>query len=145
MGSKRALFLLSLVGAIIIPGSAAAQGSISLTIAKHAQITPDGVIVIEISVVCEPLPGTEDFREAFAGASQTGTGAEAEAGLDGTVVCDGIERIHTAHLSSFTEAFKRGPAQANVSLIVCNVDGDTQICARGGTQRQIVIRGPAAP
>ena len=145
MGMKRALFLLSLVGAMITPGSAAAQESISLSIAKHAQITSDGVIVIRIDVVCEPLPGTVDFQQTFAGASQTGTGAEAEAGLDGTVVCDGIERTHTAHLSSFAEDFKRGPAQASASLIVCNVDGDTQICAQRGTQQRIVIQGRATP
>jgi len=65
-----------------------------------------------------PFDGTEDFQETVAGAFQQTSGAEAEGGLHGMVVCDGVERTHTAHLSSFTDAvFRRGTAGASVFFI----------------------------
>ena len=73
---------------------------------------------------------------------QAHSGAEAEGGLDGTVVCDGVQRTYTARLIPFTETvFKRGPAGAGASLIVCNVVGDEQICQQAATERSIIIRG----
>jgi hypothetical protein len=137
-----AAFAVGLLGVLVLPGVGRAQGEISLTIAKHASLTSDGAVVIRVLIECEPLPGTEDFQEALAGAAQAKTGAEAEGGIDGTVTCDGVPRTYTATLSSFTDAaFRPGPAHANASLLVCNVVGDDQVCAQGSTERRIVIRG----
>jgi hypothetical protein len=143
----RAAVLVALVGIIALPAMALAQDNdISISIEKHAQLTSDGAVIITIHIACDPLPGTEDFQEALAGAGQAKTGAEAEGGIDGTVVCDGISRRHTARLFPFTDAvFKRGPAGANASLFICNVVGDEQVCANGSTARQIIIRGPLVP
>ena len=143
----RAAALVALVGIMALPAIAQAQDEdISISIAKHAQLTSDGGIIIMIDIACDPLPGTEDFQEALAGAAQAKTGAWSEGGIDGTVVCDGISRTYTAHFSSFSDAvFKRGPATANASLIICNTVGDEQVCAHRGTQRRIIIQGSPVP
>jgi hypothetical protein len=115
---------------LLTPVSVAEPG-ISLAIEKHAWLTGQGAVAIIVHIVCGPFDGVEDFQEAVAGAFQEKTGAEAEGGLDGTVVCDGIERTHTARLSSFTEAvFKREPAGANVSLFVCTLIGNASVQSR---------------
>jgi hypothetical protein len=129
-----------------LPAIALAQDDVSISIAKHAQLTSNGAVIIRIDIACDPLPGTEDFQEALAGAGQPRTGAEAEGGIDGTVVCDGISHTYTARLSPFTDAvFQRGPANANVSLLICNVVGDEQVCIDGATECRIIIRGPLVP
>jgi hypothetical protein len=137
----------ALAGIMALPGIALAQDDdISISIAKHAQLTADGAVIIRIHIACDPLPGTEDFQEALAGAEQARTAAEAEGGIDGTVVCDGISHTYTARLSPFTDAvFQRGPADANVSLLMCNLVGDEQVCVDGATERRIIIRGPLVP
>jgi hypothetical protein len=115
-------------------------------IEKHGQLTSDGAAIIMIQIACDPLPGTEDFQEALAGAGQPKTGAGAEGGIDGTVVCDGISHTYTARLSPFTDAvFKRGPADASASLLICNLVGDEQFCVDGAAERRIIIRGPLVP
>jgi probable HAF family extracellular repeat protein len=122
------------------------EAGISLAIEKHAGLTEQGAVVITVQIVCGPFAGVEDFQQASAGAGQEKTGAAAEGDLDGTVVCDGVERTHTAHLSSFTEAvFRRGPAGANVSLFVCTLVGDEQMCFQGSTQGRVVIKGRLVP
>ena len=69
-------------------------------------------------------------------------GKEAEGGMDGTVVCDGVERTHTAHLSAHTDAaFKHGPARASASLFLCTLVGDEQICFHGAMSRRVILRG----
>ena len=146
MPAKRALLLfVLLVAAAALPGTARAQGeiSISISIEKHARLTADGGVIFRVHVTCGPLPGTEDFREGFAGAEQARTGAEAEGGLSPDVVCDGVERVHTAALSRITDAaFRRGPADASAAVIACNTVGDDQVCAQAGAQRRIIISGP---
>jgi hypothetical protein len=143
----RAATLVALAGIMALPAIALAQNDdISISIAKHAQLTSDGAVIVRIHIACDPLPGTEDFQEALAGAGQAKTGAEAEGGIDGTVVCDGISHTHTARLSPFTDAvFKRGPASASASLVICNLVGDEQVCVQGATERRIIIRGPLVP
>jgi hypothetical protein len=143
----RAATLVALAGIMALPPIALAQDEdISISIAKHAQLTSDGAVVIRIHIACDPLPGTEDFQEASAGAAQPRTGAEAEGGIDGTVVCDGISHTYTARLSPFTDAvFQRGPAEANVSLLICNLVGEEQVCVDGATERRIIIRGALVP
>ena len=143
----RAASLVALVAVMAFPTIALAQEEdISISIAKYAQLTSDGAVIIMVDIACDPLPGTEDFQEALAGAGQAKTGAEAEGGIDGTVVCDGISRTYTARLSPFTDTvFKRGPAVATASLIICNVVGDEQVCAQRSTQRRIIIRGSLVP
>lgn len=124
----------------------AQQAGIALAIEKHAQLTETGGMLIRIHVSCGPFDGGEDFQEAVAGGGQARTGAEAEGGIDGTVVCDGVERVHTARMSSFSGArFRRGPAGANASLIVCMLLGEEQQCFNGGTERRVIIRGPMIP
>jgi hypothetical protein len=101
-------------------------------------------LVFQVHVVCGPLPGVPDFTEAFAGAVQARTGAGAEGGIDGTVVCDGVERVHSASLffSITDNAFKRGPAVASAAVIACNVVGDDQVCIDGAAHERVVIAGP---
>lgn len=144
---SRAAALVVLLGLVAIPAIALAQDdNISVIIEKHAQLTAGDGVIILIHIACDPLPGTEDFQEGLAGASQAKTGAEAEGGIDGPVVCDGLSRTYTAHLSPFTdEGFKPGPAGANVGLNICNLVGDEQVCVHGGAGGRIVIRGPRVP
>jgi hypothetical protein len=143
----RAATLVALAGLVALPAIALAQDdNISVSIEKHAQLTAGGGVIILIHIACDPLPGREDFQEALAGASQAKTRAEAEGGIDGPVVCDGLSRTYTAHLSPFTDAvFKPGPAGANASLFICNLVGDEQVCAHGAAGRRIIIRGPRVP
>jgi hypothetical protein len=119
---------------------------ISISIAKYAQLASDGAVIIRIHIACDPLPGTADFQEALTGASQARTGAEAEGGVDDTVVCDGISHTHTTRLSPHPDAvFKRGPAVARVSLMICNLVGSEQVCVHGATESRIIIQGPLVP
>ena len=127
--------------ALLAPGPAGAQEEITVRIAKHAQLT-GGTAVIRAEITCNPLPGVEDFSEAFAGVHQPSTGAESEGGLDGMVVCDGVTRTHTAHLTPFTDAqFKHGPAIASISVFFCLLVGDQQLCFNGFDGRRVVLRG----
>jgi hypothetical protein len=143
----RTAALIAPAAIIALPTIVPAQdNNISLSIEKHAQLTYEGAVIIMIQIACDPLPGTEDFQEAVAGAGQPRTGAEAEGGIDGTVVCDGISRTYTARLSPFTDAvFKRGPADASASVLICNLVGDEQVCADGAAERRIIIRGHLVP
>jgi hypothetical protein len=142
MDEKRALTLFAALVLAALCRQAHAEPGISLAIDKHARLTEQGAIVISIQVVCGPFAGFEEFQDALAGAFQEKHGAEAEGGIDGTIVCDGVERTHTARLSSFTDTgFKHGPAGANASLFICTLVQDEQICFQGGTQRTVVIRG----
>lgn len=140
------LFLLvALAGATSLADTAGAQGDISIQIDRHARLTPDGSVVFTVRVACGPLPGTEDFREGLAGASQEKTGAEAEGGLSPDIVCDGVERVYTAGVSRITDAsFKRGPAVATAAVIACNTVADEQVCVQGSAQRRIIISGRVA-
>ena len=120
--------------------------AISLEIEKHADLTEQGAVVVRTRIVCGPFAGVEDFQETLASAAQDKTGAEAEGGIDGTVVCDGVERTHTAHRSSLTEAdFKPGPAGAGMSVSMCVLVGDEQSCFSGNAQRRVIIRGGSVP
>jgi hypothetical protein len=142
---RRALLLLFCVaGAMTVAATAGAQGDVSIEISRHAQLASDGSITYTVRVTCGPLPGTEDFTEGLAGASQERTGAEAEGGLSPDVVCDGAERVYTAGISVITEAvFKRGPAVASVGVIACNTVGDGQVCVQASAQRRIIVSGRA--
>jgi hypothetical protein len=145
MGPKRVFVAVALIVVALSP-PVHAQGGISIAIERHAALTKQRAIVITVRIACGPLPGVEDVQEALAGAAQEKTGAEAEGGLDGTVVCDGVERTHTAHLSSFTDAgFKRGPAGASASLLVCTLAGEDQMCFQGAAQRRVIVRGAFVP
>jgi hypothetical protein len=146
--SPKQLFavLVTLLPISLSPYAHAQQAGIAMAIEEHAQLTETGAMLISIRITCGPFQGVEDFQQAFAGGGQATTGAEAEGGIDGTVVCDGVERTHTARLSSFSGArFRRGPAGANASLIVCMLVGEEQTCFNGGTQRRVIIRGPVIP
>lgn len=146
MRSKQTLATVVGVSVLAFSGVVHAQGDVSISIARHAQLTLDGAVIIRVHVACEPLPGIEDFQEALAGAAQRKTDAAAEGGIDGTVVCDGVARTHTARLSPITVfVFKRGPATARASLIVCNTVGDDQVCQQAAATQHIVIRGRAVP
>jgi hypothetical protein len=144
---SRATALVALAGLMVFPAITLAQDdNITFTIEKHAQLTAGGAVIITIHIACDPLPGTEDFQEGLAGASQAKTGAEAEGGINGPVVCDGLSRTYTAHLSPFTDVvFKPGPAGANAGVTICNNVGDQQVCVHGGAGRRIIIHGPRVP
>ena len=132
---------------LALPAIALAQDDdISVAIAKHADLTSGGAVVIRVHIACDPPPGTEEFQEAFAGAGQARNGVDGESGIDGMIVCDGFAHTHTAHISPITEAqFKRGPANASVSVFICNVVGDQQLCISGAAQRRIIVRGRLVP
>ena len=141
MKAKQALALAAALFLTIHSHPALAHPGISLAIAKGAQLTEQGAIVIRIHVLCGPFAGSEDFQEAAAGAAQVQSGAEAEGGIDGPVICDGHERTRTATLSSFTDAgFEPGQAHANVALSVCRLVDDEQICFQGATQRTVAVQ-----
>jgi hypothetical protein len=145
MSIRRAVvvFLVPLVLIVGIPRTLGAQDAISIRIEQHARLTAGGGIAFRVHVTCGPLPGTEDFREGLAGASQAPTGAAAEGGLSPDVVCDGVERTYTAELSPITEAvFRPGPAVARASVIACNTVGDEQVCIQATAERRVIITGP---
>jgi hypothetical protein len=145
MERKREFAAVAALFVAAFSSQAPAQAGISLAIEKHAELTEQRAIVIRVHVACGPFEGVEEFQEALAGAGQARTGAEAEGGIDGMVVCDSVERTHTAHLSSFTDAgFSRGPAGANVSLFVCMLVADEQMCFSGAMQRRVIIAGRIA-
>jgi len=131
---------LVLVAVVFTPATAHAEGEITIRIAKHATLTPSGQLVFTAFVRCGPLPGVEDFIEGFAGAGQERTGAWSESGLDGTVVCDGVERAHTAHLVAFEGSWKRGPAGASATVITCRLVGDDQVCFNASAARRVIVR-----
>lgn len=130
---------LCLIAALLAPATAHAEDEITIRIAKHARLTSDGAMLFTAFVTCGPLPGVEDFTEAYAGGAQAKTGASGETGLDGTVVCDGVERAHTARVHPFDVAFKPGPAGANVSMIACRLVGDDQQCFNASAFRRVII------
>ena len=134
--------LAALIVAALLPNAFAQTPGISLQIEKHAVLTRTGLVRIRINITCGPFAGVEEFQEGHAGGGQSKTGAESETGIDGTVLCDGVMRVHTAHLSPLTDAaFKHGPAGASASLIVCMLDGEEQMCFSGSTSRRIIIGG----
>lgn len=115
---------------------------VAVAIDRHAVLTKQGTLVFQVRIACGPVAGFEEFQEAIAGGGQARTGAEAEGGISGTVVCDGVERAHTAHLSPFTdEVFRHGPAGVGVSFFICMIEGDEQACYHGAASRAVVLRG----
>jgi hypothetical protein len=146
MRPTRALAITAVVVLSALLGAAQANAEVSVSIGKHASLTTDGAIVIRVHIACDPLPGTEDYQEALAGAVQGKTAAAAEGGIDGAVACDGVLRTHTARLSPFTRAvFKRGPAVARASIMICNVVEDEQVCEHVAAEQRVVIRGAVVP
>jgi hypothetical protein len=115
---------------------------IAVALEKHGVLTSQGVAVIRMHISCGPFEGFEEFQEGLAGGGQARTGAEAEGGIDGTIVCDGVERPYSAHLSPFTDAgFAKGPATFTASLFVCMIVGDEQQCYHGSSSRRVILRG----
>jgi hypothetical protein len=146
MRSGRAALITLVAATIALPGVALAQEDLTISIARKARLTAGGFVIIRADISCDPLPGTEDFQEVVAGATQARSGAEGEGGIDGVLVCDGIERTYTARVSPFTdEVFRRGPARASVSVTICNLVGEEQVCLQGSAERRIIIRGRAVP
>ena len=143
MKPKLASVVLAALLAFVFSAASQAQApSISLMIEKHASLTRQGQVVIWIHIVCGPFAGIEEFQEGHAGGGQAKTGASSETGIDGAVICDGIERTHTAHLSPLDEAaFKPGPASVSASLFVCTLAGEEQMCFSGATSRRVIVRG----
>lgn len=142
MGNKLFAVLAALL-VVALGSSASAQSpGILVQIEKHAVLTRAGIVIIRIHITCGPFAGMQDFQDGHAGGGQEKTGASSETGIDGTVLCDGVERVHTAHLSPLDEAtFKHGPAGASASLIVCMLVGEEQSCFSGSTARPVIIRG----
>jgi hypothetical protein len=130
-------------GAMLLPGTARAQGEISISIDKHARLTSNGGVVFTVHMTCGPLPGTPDFTEALTSAGQEKRGATAEGGLSPDIVCDGVGRVYTASLSPLTDdVFVRGPAGARVSVTACSLIGDEQFCLTTTAERRIIVAGP---
>lgn len=135
--------LTTAAGVIGVGTPAPAQSAISVEIEKHAQLTAGGSVLFRVHVTCGPLPGSPDFSQGHAGASQPRTGAGAEGGLSPDLVCDGVERVYTAGVSLITEEpFRFGPANASAAVIACSVVGDDQVCVQASAHRSIRIHGP---
>lgn len=142
MGPNRVLSALAaLIMLALSPQAHTQTAGISLAIEKHAMLTAQGAAIIRIHITCGPFEGFEEFQQGFAGGSQRKTGAVSESGIDGMVVCDGVERTHTAHLTPFETAFKHGPANAHAALHLCMLVGDEQTCFSGSTSRRVIIVG----
>jgi hypothetical protein len=143
MDTKRTCAALAALFVIAFSPQAQSQagGGISLAIEKHAILTQQGIVIFRVRITCGPFEGVEEFQEGFAGGSQERTGAESESGIDGMVVCDGVQRTHTVQLTSFGPPFRHGPANANASVILCTLVGEEQVCFSGSTARRIIIRG----
>jgi hypothetical protein len=132
----------ALLALLAAPLDTASQpAGIALAMNKHAVLRSDGVVVLRLQVICGPFTGAEDFQQGFAGGSQPRTGAASEGGIDGTVVCDGVEREHTAHLPSYTGfRFRPGPANFSAAINLCMLVGDEQQCYNGAISRRVIIR-----
>ena len=136
---RYSVILSTLVAVLAVPTVAQAQ-EISVSIDRRATLTPDGSIAFTARISCS-LPGSPDFRQGLAGATQSRTGAAAEGGLSPDIVCDGVERTYTAGVSVITEdAFRRGPAIARASVIACNTVGEQQVCVQASAQRRVIVR-----
>jgi hypothetical protein len=130
-GSDRSSCSWALVVSTVLAATARAQDDISISIEKHARLTVDGGVVARVHVACGPLPGTEDFREGSPARARARRGPRGKVGSAPNIVCDGVERVYTAALSSFTdEAFRRGPATASVAGIACNTVGSIRSVSR---------------
>jgi hypothetical protein len=142
-----AVAILAVAGASLFPPSASAAPPPRVKVRIHpvARVTDDGGITFRAWVRCR-LPGTPDFRQGFAGASQRRGLAAGEGGLSPDVVCDGRWHVYTASVSSTTGTpFRRGLATASATVNACNVVGDTQVCANGSRRQVVVVLGRAAP
>jgi hypothetical protein len=142
-----------LVTALAFSGLAAAAGAarahgrppsdgsaVSVRIWPLARATPDGGLTFRVFVRCGPLDGTPDFRQAFAGASQARSGAGGEGGLSPDVVCDGVQRVYTATVSSTTGSpFRRGLADVSATVNACNAVGDGQVCVNGSAGKRVFV------
>lgn len=144
MAPNRAFAALAALTMLALPPQAYTQtAGISLVIEKHAVLNDQGVPIIRIHITCGPFEGFEEFQQGRAGGSQEKTGAVSESGIDGMVVCDGVERTHTAQLTPFDVPFKHGPANAHAALFLCMLVGDEQTCFSGSTSRRVIIVGRA--
>lgn len=132
---------LLLAAVLLAAPPAHAADEITIRIDKHARLTPDGQLVFTAHIRCGPLPGVEDFTEGFTGAGQERTGAWSESGLDGTVICDGVERVHGGHLFAFESEWKQGPARVSVTVITCRLVGDDQACFSASAARGVIVTG----
>jgi hypothetical protein len=130
---------------VISPEAQAQDAGVTLAIEKHAQLSQRGEMVIRIRITCGPFEGFEEFQQGFAGGSQEKSGAVSESGIDGMVVCDGVQRTHTARMAPFDVPFQRGPARANAALMLCMLVGEEQTCFSGSTARGVIISGPTVP
>jgi hypothetical protein len=131
-----------MLAVVLVPPAAHAEDAITIRIDKHARLTSDGQLIFTAHVRCGPLPGTEEFTEAFTGAGQERTGAWSESGLGGTVICDGVERTHTGALFAFESAWKRGPAGVSVTIITCRLVGEEQLCFNASAARGVIVSRP---
>ena len=142
MGNKLLVVLAALIVVALVPSAGAQSAGILLEVEKHAVLTRAGRVIIRIHITCGPFAGIQEFQDSLAGVGQNKTGATSESGIDGTVLCDGVERVHTAQLSPLEEAaFKHGPAGVGATLTVCTRVGEEQMCFSGSTSRGIIIRG----
>ena len=68
-----------------------------------------------------------------------------EGGVDGTVICDGVTRTHTATVSLFEGSkFRGGPAVATVAFLVCFIDvNDNQVCGQDNHTQPVQVAGRA--
>lgn len=142
---RAAIALLLLVGSVAVPGGAAAEDAITITIDKRARPAAGGGVAFTARVNCPELPGFVDVRETTAGASQERTGASGEGGLSPDLVCDGVERTYAGVLSPLDEAtFRNGPASASATVFACNAVGNEQVCLFAATSEPLIIAGRPA-
>jgi hypothetical protein len=108
----------------------------------------DGGFSLQLTadIECDDL-GTEDFQQGLAFATQEGGSLSlaGEGGVDGSVICDGVSRTHTATVSLFRGSkFHGGPAVATVAFLACFIDeNDNQVCGQDNETLPVLVAGRA--
>jgi hypothetical protein len=145
---KRASLVLAVAAALTLTGTTAlAQGSVTVTLHPRALRGDGGQwLQLTVDIACDDL-GAEDFQQGLAFATQQrGRHVIAgEGGVDGTVICDGVARTHTATVSLFQGSkFRGGPATATVDFLICFIDeSDNQVCEQDNDTRTVLVGGRA--
>jgi hypothetical protein len=145
---KRSFAALAILAVLTLaPTVALAQGTATVTLHPRALLGDGGLwLQLTVDIACDDL-GTEDFQQGLAFATQE-RGSQhiaGEGGVDGTVICDGVTRTHTATVSLFQGSrFRGGPATATVSFFVCFTDenGD-QVCEQDNDTQPVLVAGRA--
>jgi hypothetical protein len=130
---------------LLTPMIASAQEPVTVTLHDRALLGNGGQsLQLVVDITCQDL-GIEDFQQGLAfGTQHRGPNIrEGEGGVDGTIVCDGVTRTHTATVSLFQGSrFLGGPATATVAVLACFIDeSGSQVCGQDVDTRTVLVAG----